>query len=80
MHCCDEKIGLLCFYVHSLYCLLFLAVAEPFISSTMIILGQAFPLLVFVSAFLLFMEIVHRIFIHRGGGGGGGGGRGLRLR
>jgi hypothetical protein len=42
----------------------------------MIVLGQAFPLLVFDSVFLLFMEIVHRIFIHRGGGGG----RGLRLR
>ncbi len=47
-----------------------------FTSSTMIVLGQAFPLLVFDSVFLLFMEIVHRIFIHRGGGGG----RGLRLR
>ncbi len=36
--------------------------------------------MIFDSAFLLFMEIVHRFFIHRGGGGGGGGGRGLRLR
>jgi hypothetical protein len=58
----------LCFYIHFLYCLLFLAVALGFTSSTMI----------FDSAFLLFMEIVHRVFIHRGGGGGGG--RGLRLR
>jgi len=47
----------------------------------MIVLGQAFPILVFDSAFLLFMEVVHRIFIHRGVGGcGSGGGRGLRLR
>jgi hypothetical protein len=51
---------------------------SPFTSSTMIALGQAFRLLVFDSAFLLFMEIVHRIFIH--GGCGGAGGRGLRLR
>jgi len=37
--------------------------------------------MIFDNAFFLFMEIVHRVFIHRGGGGcGGGGGRGLRLR
>jgi hypothetical protein len=59
-------------FLHSFFLLSsILGSCSRFTSSTMI----------FDNAFFLFMEIVHRVFIHRGGGGcGGGRGRGLRLR